>query len=125
MGTKKTFAEIVEAIKFKLRDIENEAEIDDDYEESEYGSIQRFDNLYNEEEYDKLGLGKIVEMEDGSKGGSDRGSDYRRVFHFVDHNVYLEISGFYSSYDGVDFSGDWEDCSKEVRPYQEMITVYK
>lgn len=122
---KKTYAEIIEILEFKLGDKEHEAEIDDDYEECEYGAVQRFDNLYSDEDFNKLGLGKIVHLPDGDKGGSDKGSDYRRVFHFVDHDVYIEISGFYSSYSGTEFDGGWEDCAREVRPQQETITVYK
>lgn len=113
------FEEIIEILKTKLDD-----EAFDDGEEYEY-SIERFNNIYSKQKYNELGLGPIVKKPEGSKGGSGQGSDYKRIYHFVDHDVYVEISGFYSSYEGVDFSGDWEECSKEVRPYQEMITVYK
>lgn len=51
------------------------------------------------------------------------GSNWFSVKHFIDHDVYIKVSGFYTSYNGCDFDG-WEDCS-EVFPQQKTITVYE
>lgn len=126
---KKTFDEIIAILEQKLRNKEegdedyNEDDDDDNYHEQ--GAIGRFDEIYSDEEFAKLGLGKIEEKEDGAQGGCDQGSHYERVFHFVDHDVYLKITGYYQSYDGVTFDGGFENCASEVRPQQETITVYK
>lgn len=126
---KKTFKEIITILEYKLR---NKDEDDEDYNEEdedenyhEQGAIGKFDDLYGEEDFEKLGLGKIEEKEDGAQGGCDKGSHYERVYHFVDHDVYMKITGYYQSYDGVTFDGSFEDCATEVRPQQETITVYK
>ena len=66
-------------------------------------------------------LGEIKEVY--SQGGSDRGSDWERVYHFINHDVFISFSGYYSSYNGVDFDG-WDDVN-EVRPKEKTITVYE
>ncbi len=66
-------------------------------------------------------LGKVQTVY--SNGGEDRGSDWIRVYHFIDHNVYISFSGYYSSYNGTDFEG-WDDVT-EVFPKQKTITVYE
>jgi len=57
---------------------------------------------------ENLGLGIIKEVD--SYGGEDQGSDWYTVKHFVDHDVYIRLEGYYSSYEGTDFSGnDYEE----------------
>lgn len=84
---------------------------------SENIGIAEFCYEYNR--LDKLGLGKIKEIE--QKGGEDQGSEWHIVLYFVDHDVYIKVNGYYSSYDGVDF----DDYGKEVRPKEKTITVYE
>jgi len=67
-----------------------------------------------------LGLTKCVD----SHGGMGEGEDYWRVHHFVKHDIYIKISGWYASHHGTDFEDGWGSC-KEVKPEQETITVYK
>tara|TARA_R110000868_G_scaffold76573_6_gene220168 strand:- start:5164 stop:5610 length:447 start_codon:yes stop_codon:yes gene_type:complete len=67
-------------------------------------------------------LGGCVEV-DGN-GGSDRGSDWWRVYHFTKHDVYLKIRGYYTSYEGVSLEDGWDSCS-EVVPKQVMVTIYE
>lgn len=57
-------------------------------------------------------------------GGMDRGSDWSRVYHFKDHDVYIRVSGGYYSHDGCYF-GTWEESVEEVLPEEKTITVYK
>ena len=75
------------------------------------------------EDYDKeeLGLGEIKEV--AQRGGEGEGEVWYSVKHFVDHDVYIKVDGWYSSYHGTDFDG-WSSC-REVRPEQKVITVYE
>lgn len=59
------------------------------------------------------------------QGGEGRGEDWQSVKHFPEQNVHIKISGFYSSYDGLDFDGGISDCSEEVKPVDRMVTVYE
>lgn len=75
------------------------------------------------EDYDskELGLGEIEEIH--QQGGEGEGSHWESVKYFKDHNIYIKVTGFYSSYNGTDFDG-WSDCS-EVKPIEKTITVYE
>lgn len=66
-------------------------------------------------------LGKWEEVPAGSRGGEDEGSSYRRVFHFVDHDVYVAVTGYYTSYDGTEYDDDFT----EVRPVVKEVTVFE
>ncbi len=44
------------------------------------------------------------------------------VFYFVDHDIYLRIDGYYSSYEGSDYS---DGRIYEVRPVERMVTFYE
>lgn len=44
------------------------------------------------------------------------------VNHFITHDVYISLSGYYSSYDGYDFDG-FEYI--EVKPKEKIIIVYE
>lgn len=44
------------------------------------------------------------------------------VVHFTDHDVYLKITGWYSSYNGYNFSdGEFQEC----RPKEKTIIIYE
>ena len=70
---------------------------------------------------ESLGLGKMVEVD--SYGGEGQGDTWYSVKHFVDHDVYIRVDGYYTSYDGTSFDGGWTCCS-EVKPVEKTITVY-
>lgn len=99
---KKTYSEILEVLKSKIDGVKEFA-----YED------------YDEED---LSLGEIKEVD--SYGGEGKGEEWYVVMHFVDHDVYIRVDGYYSSYEGVDFYDGWSNCS-EVRPQQKTITVYE
>ena len=96
------YQKILEVLKEKLEDVYSFAH--EDYEEEE------------------LGLGKIEEVD--SYGGEDCGSEWYSVKYFSDHDVYIRVDGYYSSYEGVDFYDGW-DCCSNVRPKEKVITVYE
>lgn len=56
-------------------------------------------------------------------GGEGQGSRWDSTKFFPEHNIYIKTSGYYSSYNGADFSG-WEDC-RQVVPTEKTITVYE
>ena len=57
-----------------------------------------------------------------SQGDKEGGGDYAmKVFLFKDHNIFIKVTGFYSSYNGTDWEGDWMNVS----PKEKTITVYE
>ena len=64
--------------------------------------LQEF--AYDDLDYEELGLGKVKEVD--SYGGEDQGSEWYTVKHFVDHDVYIRLDGYYSSYEGTNFGGE-------------------
>lgn len=98
---KKSYKEILEILKEKIERVDDFA----------YGYFDQ----------KELGLGKIEEVD--SYGGEGQGEKWYSVKYFVDHDVYIRVDGFYSSYNGTDFEG-WGEC-KEVRPQTKQITVYE
>lgn len=57
-----------------------------------------------------------------SQGGEGEGENWKRVYFFEDHDVYLSMSGHYSSYVGVNLD---DSEPEEVRPVQKLTTYYK
>jgi hypothetical protein len=88
--------------------------------------IEKLDNIdqlaFGNYDQSKLGLGDIEEV--AQHGGEGEGEDWYSVMYFKDHDVYLKCQGSYSSYNGTEFYGEWDDCI-EVRPQEVTITVYK
>jgi len=56
-------------------------------------------------------------------GGEGKGEDWWKVFHFIDHDVYIKVQGFYQSYSGTEFYDGWDSCT-EVKPQEVVVTVY-
>ena len=57
-------------------------------------------------------------------GGEGQGEDWYSVKYFPKHDIYIKVSGFYSSYDGVEFYDGWGSC-KEVKPIDRTVTFYE
>jgi hypothetical protein len=74
---------------------------------------------YGDFDFDELGLGKITTVD--HYGGEGKGEEYWTVYHFKDHDVYIRIDGFYSSYCGVEF---YDGYGYEVRPIEKTIIIY-
>jgi hypothetical protein len=98
---KLSYQEIIEILKEKIESVDQFAYSD-----------------YNREE---LGLGPITEVASG--GGMDKGSDWFRVLYFTDHDVYIQVAGFYSSHHGTDFDEGWDSLSN-VKPQEKTIIEY-
>jgi len=89
-----------------IDELKNEVSIDD----FAYGDIQSFESI-----------GECKEV--FQQGGSGEGDHWESVKYFPDHDVYIRVTGWYSSYGGTSFNG-WEDSVKEVKPQETTITVY-
>jgi len=68
---------------------------------------------------DRLGEFKIVDENDMDCDGYNTEQIFR-VYHFIDHDVYMKVRGYRSSY-----SGDKFESMKEVKPVTKIITVYE
>lgn len=77
---------------------------------------------WNEELLKKHGIGEIKLVED--YGGEDCGSTYYKVYHFIDHDIYIRLDGWYASYVGCDFD-TWDESVCEVKPKEKVVTVYE
>jgi hypothetical protein len=91
---------------------------DDDVPDHLYDSTREAGLKRREKFFDTFG--RVVEVE--QKGGQGEGEEWYSVIHFEDHDVYIRIDGYYSSYGGTDFdSAEFN----EVRPKEKTITVYE
>jgi len=86
----------------------------------EYNSLPTKYSVARDEWFEKVGI-KWEEVE--QYGGEGQGSTWYSVKYFPNHDVYIRVDGYYSSYNGTDFDG-WDDCT-EVRPKEKTITVYE
>jgi len=77
----------------------------------------RYSDNYEELE-EKTGK---IELVDEHGGGEGEGEECHRVFHFVDHDVYIRFDGWYASGDGTHY----DNAGYEVRPQEKTITVYE
>lgn len=57
-------------------------------------------------------------------GGEGQGDTWYSIKYFPDHDVYIQVNGWYQSYNGTEFYDGW-GCCKEVKPKQKTITVYE
>lgn len=71
----------------------------------------------NEEILNALGEWTVAEK----VGGSGEGDSWHTVLHFTEHDVYIKIDGYYTSYDGVEPYGR----VKAVNQVKKEVTVYE
>lgn len=103
------FQEIVEKLKEANIKPEDLQDIIEGYGSSEF-TLEFLETLVgNVEEVNSIG------------GGEGEGDYVERVYHFKDHNVYIKITGFYSSYNGT----DWGEHFREVKPKEKVVTVFE
>ena len=67
------------------------------------------------EMFEQLGKYKFVD----EFGGEGHGEDYWTVYHFIDHDVYIQFDGWYASHAGTEF-----DSMFEVKPEEVTVTRY-
>lgn len=91
-----------------------------DEEMEVYRSMPNYWDLKRQWILDKLGLGRVVEVD--QYGGEGEGERWWSVKHFVDHDVYIRIDGHYQSYHGTEF---YNGYGRVVQPAQKTITVFE
>lgn len=84
--------------------------------------VSIYELAYMDYDSNNLGLGPVSEVD--QYGGEDKGSTWYSVQHFTDHDVYIKVSGYYSSYEGTEFYGGFDECCSEVKPVQKTVTVF-
>lgn len=97
---KLTFEEIVKILKEKF-----------EISEVAHGDFGDTDNFVEE-----IGISKEVD----SYGGEEQGSEWYSVRYFPEHDVYIKIEGWYSSYEGTYF-----DDSEYLEVFPTEIIVKK
>lgn len=76
--------------------------------------------LYRGGYIENIGIVKSVDH----YGGEGEGETYYDVFHLIDQNLFIKISGYYASHCGVEYY-DGFDSIKKVEPKEKTITVYE
>lgn len=99
--------------------------------EKQYGKFDSYSDdysigkFYEEESGSVEGVGDFTEVYSLVPTTRDEGSDpVFTVKYFPQHDLYIRIDGYYSSYDGLSFYDGWGNC-KEVRPSIQTVTVYE
>ncbi len=79
-----------------------------------------WDNIgYNDVDWGSLNIGDVELVDE--YGGENKGSEYYKIYYFKEHNVYLKIEGYYSSYSGTEF----DSPPFEVKPVTKQVIVYE
>ena len=108
-----------ESIKDELKDLSYQ-------ERQKHPKFQKWEEMPSKWDHlrelttNKLGLGKVVEIE--QYGGSDMGSTWYSIKYFEDHDVYIRTDGYYQSYSGTEF---YDGYGYEVTPKKKTITVFE
>ena len=104
---KKTYSEIIKILSENCDNISSFV-----YDDYDYKLLE-----------DCLGSWKQIHI----SGGSDKGSDWSRVYHFEDHDVYIKFDAYYTSYTGIEFDDlSWEGgYIREVRPKEVIKIIYE
>lgn len=58
-------------------------------------------------------------------GGEGEGDTWYSIKHFPNDDVCIKVDGYYQSYEGVSFDGEYDSCCSQVVPKQKTITVYE
>ena len=74
---------------------------------------------YGYVDWKELQLGEVKTVE--NYGGEGMGEKYYKVYHFIKHDVYIRIDGYYQSYNGAEF----ENPPYEVKPIEKTVIFYE
>lgn len=88
----------------------------------EYRKLPSQYSLRRDRFWRELDLGEVVNIE--TEGGEGEGEHWHSVQYFKDHDIYIKVTGHYTSYNGTEFYDGW-DCCKEVRPVEKLVTFYE
>jgi hypothetical protein len=108
--------------KLSFNEIKEELERIIDNDNEKYNELaENYNSADWHKEMEKI-IGPIKMVE--QVGGSDQGSYWYSILNFIDHNVFIKITGYYTSYEGTSFTMFDTSDFKEVFPSQKTITVY-
>lgn len=88
----------------------------------EYSSVENPTKRINKEYLEHLGIGGFEEVE--QYGGEGEGITWYSVKYFPKHDIYIKVSGYYTSYNGTEFYDGFEGSCSEVRPEKVEVTQY-
>jgi hypothetical protein len=91
-------------------------------EELKKQDIPAYDFAFGDIENPLPNIGNWEEVD--QEGGEGQGDHWHSVKYFKDHNIYINIYGFYTSHDGTDIDDGYSSAS-EVAPKLKTITVYE
>jgi hypothetical protein len=114
---KMNFKQIMDVLKDKIESVH-------EFAYGDFGERMYPDAKYGTPEYESRTLPELGEIKEVEQvGGEGEGDHWHSVKYFVEHDIYIYVKGWYSSYNGTDFYDGW-DCCSEVRPQEKTITVY-
>jgi predicted RNase H-related nuclease YkuK (DUF458 family) len=114
--SKLTYSEIIEKLKEFYSKEENQNKYSCESGNYDVGTFCKEGTRFIE------GIGEVQKVD--SYGGEGMGDIYYSVKYFPDHDIYIRVDGYYSSYHGTDFYGGWKCCS-EVRPKTVSVVKYE
>lgn len=107
-------------IKEKLKEVGLKAQHFGDF--AYQGECISYDEETGEEtEYDVMGIltENFGNVQIADTSYFHDGYECWTVYHFVDHNIYMKFTGYFSSYDSTEWSG-----GKQVFPEEKTIIVF-
>lgn len=111
------FQEILEKINEYYTKLDEENEGDDSW-------IYEFTDIENSSQHEELQKSVGVFKKIEHYGGEGDGSTYYDVYHFLDHDIYVKVSGYYQSHNGVDYY-DGLESFQEVKPVTKSVVFYE
>lgn len=89
-----------------------------------YDSVSDFYETYKSDDFDEVGGFNVVHEQDRNRDMdySNYTEELIKVFYFPNHDVYIKVTGEYSSYSGQEFNG-WASVT-ETKPEEKTIIVY-
>lgn len=122
-GNIEDFPEAVEARKIKEDYIKSKNGGFNEQEHIEYKNLPNEYIVATQTYCKKNNIPNWKEVE--QYGGEGQGDIWYSVKYFPDLDLYIRVDGWYQSYSGTEFSEDWYETCREVRPQEKVITVYE
>ncbi len=114
---KLTAPQIIEKLN-SLEEIYNEEE-DTGYEN--FKDAFGYNDMASDDQGDLKELGEIEYLIDSERALEGDSECMTTVVLFKDHGVYIRLDGYYASYGGSDWDGDYF----EVKPVEKTVTFYE
>jgi hypothetical protein len=98
----------------------DDCDYDEEDEDDEEGKAEDSENAKIKKEVEELTAQLVLVHESGGYSGG--GEEVERIFMHKDKDekIYIKISGFYSSYEGT----EWSETIERMQPEQKTVTIY-